>query len=91
MSALTRTTPLTTWSLLVAATLCSFALFETAGASTFHRYANVGIILIAFIKVRWVGLDFMELRHAPPGLRVAFEAWVIAIAATLVRLYLLQS
>jgi hypothetical protein len=77
------------WSLLIVATLCSVALFETAGGSRFRRYANIGILVIAFIKVRWVGLDFMELRRAPVGLRMAFEVWVIAIAAALVGLYLL--
>ncbi len=79
-----------TWSLLVAATLCSFTLFETAGGSAFHHCANVGIILIAFLKVRWIGLDFMELRQAPTGLRAAFEVWVAAAAGTLASLYLLH-
>jgi Prokaryotic Cytochrome C oxidase subunit IV len=78
-----------TWSLLMVATLCSIALVETTGGSRLRRYVNVGIIVIAFIKVRWVGLDFMELRRAPLGLRLAFEIWVIAIAGALVGLYLL--
>jgi hypothetical protein len=83
--------PLLIWSLLILATLCSFSLFEAAGGSRFQRCANVAIIIIAFIKVRWVGLDFMELRGAPLGLRIAFEVWVIAIAGTLVGLYLMAA
>ena len=57
-------TPFTIWALLIVATLCSVILVETSGGLGFRRSATVGIICIAFIKVRWVGLDFMELRNA---------------------------
>jgi caa(3)-type oxidase subunit IV len=43
--------------------------------------AVVGIFLIAAVKVRYVILDFMELRHAPIPVRAAFEAWPFAVAA----------
>src|SRR4051812_27115674 len=43
--------------------------------------AVVGIFLIAAIKVRYVMLDFMELRDAPIRVRVAFEAWPFGVAA----------
>ena len=43
--------------------------------------AVVGIFLIAALKVRYVMLDFMELRHAPIPVRVAFEAWPVAVTA----------
>jgi hypothetical protein len=49
------------------------------------------VIAVAFIKVRFVGLDFMELRRAPFGLRLAFELWLIVIGITLVILYWLQT
>ena len=42
--------------------------------------AVVGIFLIAALKVRYVMLDFMELRHAPIR-RVAFESWPLVVAA----------
>ncbi len=42
--------------------------------------AVVGIFLIAALKVRFVILDFMELRHAPVPVRMAFEVWVVAVA-----------
>jgi len=41
------------------------------------------VIFLAFLKVRWVLLDFMELRSAPTKLRLLFEAWVIGVAACL--------
>jgi heme/copper-type cytochrome/quinol oxidase subunit 4 len=42
--------------------------------------AVVGIFLIAAVKVRFVMLDFMELRDAPIPVRVAAEAWPVAVA-----------
>jgi hypothetical protein len=38
--------------------------------------AMVGTFLIAAVKVRFVLLDFMELRTAPLPVRIAFEAWI---------------
>ena len=67
------------WALLVAATLGSWTLGGGHG---------VALIAVAFVKVRLVGLYFMELRAAPVALRVAFEGWVVAAAGILVGLYL---
>jgi heme/copper-type cytochrome/quinol oxidase subunit 4 len=46
--------------------------------------AVVGIFVIAAVKVRYVMLDFMELRHAPRPVRIVFEAWPVAVAAAMV-------
>jgi hypothetical protein len=46
--------------------------------------AVVGTFLIATIKVRYVVLDFMELRHAPLPVRIAFEAWPAIVAVMVV-------
>jgi heme/copper-type cytochrome/quinol oxidase subunit 4 len=43
--------------------------------------AVVGNFLIAAIKVRYVMLDFMELRQAPVPVRAVFEAWPWVVAA----------
>ena len=43
----------------------------------------VGIFLIAAVKVRYVMLDFMELRQAPLPVRAAFEAWPAVVAAAI--------
>jgi cytochrome c oxidase subunit IV len=40
-----------------------------------------GNFLIAAVKVRYVMLDFMELRQAPLPVRAAFEAWPCMVAA----------
>ena len=58
-------TCLTTWGL-------SKDLFSPA-------VAVVGMFLIAAVKVRYVMLDFMELRHAPTPVRIAFEAWPVVV------------
>jgi hypothetical protein len=72
--------------LLIAATLFSW---ESTAVVADMRVATCAIILIAFAKVRYVGLDFMELRNAPLWLRGAFEAWVVLLGSGLVALYLL--
>jgi len=51
------------------------------------RNAGVVILAIAFIKIRFVILDFMELRHAPLGMRLGGEAWVIGVGGVLIALY----
>lgn len=43
--------------------------------------AVLGNFAIAAIKVRYVMLDFMELREGPVLVRVAFEAWPVLVAA----------
>jgi len=73
------------WLLLVMATVLSF------GLGSDHRTGAMVVIAvlgIAAIKVRLVGLDFMELRNAPPPLRFAFEVYCIALWAVLSGCYL---
>ena len=45
--------------------------------------AVIGIFVIAAVKVRYVMLDFMELRQAPIPVRAAFEAWPVVVAAVI--------
>ncbi len=74
------------WLGLLAATAFSWAV----GQGFFHgdqRNAGVVILAIAFVKIRFVILDFMELRNAPLGMRLVAEAWVIGVGGTLIALY----
>jgi heme/copper-type cytochrome/quinol oxidase subunit 4 len=48
--------------------------------------AVVGIFVIAAVKVRFVMLDFMELRTAPIPVRVVFEAWPVLVAGAVILL-----
>jgi Prokaryotic Cytochrome C oxidase subunit IV len=73
------------WLILIAATLVSFAVGAEHGTGS----AIVVVVLaIAAIKVRLVGLDFMELRRAPIPLRALFEGYCMLLWAVLSGLYL---
>jgi hypothetical protein len=74
------------WFLLVAATAISWEMGHGAGFEDI-RYASTAIIVIAFIKVRYVILDFMEIRHAPIWMRAVGIVWVLVVCSALVGLY----
>ncbi|MCV7150806.1 cytochrome C oxidase subunit IV family protein [Mycolicibacterium pyrenivorans] len=82
---LLRTRATVTWLLLVAATVLSWAIGAEHGTGSM---VAVVVLAIAAIKVRYVGLDFMELRHAPIPLRAAFECYCVGMWALLSGLYL---
>ncbi|MCK9504101.1 MAG: cytochrome C oxidase subunit IV family protein [Porticoccaceae bacterium] len=76
------------WLLLVALTTMSWEVGD-GGAS-----AGIGtslvtplLLLVAFFKVRLVGLHFMELKTAPLPLRILFESWVAAVCGLLLLIY----
>ncbi|WP_006247053.1 cytochrome C oxidase subunit IV family protein [Mycolicibacterium tusciae] len=73
------------WLILVAATVVSWAVGAQHGTGSL---VAIVVLAIAAMKVRLVGLDFMELRHAPVPLRAMFEAYCFVIWAVLSGLYL---
>ena len=73
------------WLVLIAATLVSYVLGADHGVGSVMAVAVLGI---AAIKIRLVGLDFMELRSAPLPLRAAFEGYCLLLWAVLSGLYL---
>jgi hypothetical protein len=75
------------WFLLVAATAISWEMGHGVGFDDI-RYASVAIIVVAFIKVRFVILDFMEIRHAPQFMRLIGETWAVIVCAAVVALYI---
>jgi hypothetical protein len=73
------------WVTLVIVTILSWAI----GAE--HAVGSgvaVVVLALAAIKVRLVGLDFMELRNAPWVLRGIFEAYCIILWMVLAGMYL---
>jgi hypothetical protein len=73
------------WLALVIVTIVSWAV----GAD--HQVGSgiaVVVLALALIKVRFVGLDFMELRNAPLILRGIFEAYCIILWMVLAGMYL---
>ncbi|WAJ43351.1 cytochrome C oxidase subunit IV family protein [Mycobacterium sp. Aquia_216] len=87
MTTLLRTPATAVWVILVAATGVSWALGTQHGMPN-HQLASVIILLIAFIKVRLVGLYFMELREAPNVLRGLFEAYCLIVCALLLGVFI---
>jgi caa(3)-type oxidase subunit IV len=75
------------WLVLLAATLLSWESAHSAGE---YRLASSVVLLIAFLKARLIGLEFMELRGAPRVLRFIFETWAVLACATLLALYCLS-
>jgi len=75
------------WIFLILATGLSWQFGHGFGFGDNVAYATVAILIVSFIKIRFVLLDFMELRYAPRPLRAAFEAWMVIVCATLVFLY----
>lgn len=85
---MSRTTVI--WTALVVATLVSYELGHGVGFDDVH-IAGAAILLVTFVKVRFVVLDFMEIRTAPRWMRGLFEAWIVGCAAMLIALFLFGS
>ncbi|MVU80792.1 hypothetical protein GPX89_26505 [Nocardia sp. ET3-3] len=90
MIALARTRATMVWLILIAATSISWALgVEHALGRDGQTTASVIILLVAVVKLRLVGLYFMELRDAPTILRGLFEAYCVVVGAVTLGMYFL--
>jgi Prokaryotic Cytochrome C oxidase subunit IV len=87
MASLFRNRITAIWLLLVAATLLSWESARVGFVAEEHRFVTSAIMLVAFVKVRFVGLHFMELRQAPLPLRLLFEAWLVVVCAAILIVY----
>jgi len=95
MSTLLRTnrSAMVVWAGLMIATLVSWWLGSEeggepgAGASG----ATAAVIVVAFVKVRFVGRHFMEVRDAPLALRLILDVYVVLVCSMLVVIYLLTT
>lgn len=74
------------WIGLIVATLISWRIGTDHGVHA--SLATAIVLVVAFVKVRFVGMYFMELRHAPAWLRVAFEAYCLLVCTALIVMYL---
>ena len=87
MRALLRTAPAVTWMVLVVATAGSYLLGTTHGMR--DRDAIAAVLLgLAFAKIALLGRQFMELQHAAPLLRRAFDLYAVVTGTLLVVLVL---
>jgi hypothetical protein len=76
------------WFGLVGATLVSWYV------GTDHWFDSptgitIAVLLVAFVKVRFVGMYFMDLREAPAHLRMAFDGYCVLVCALIIGCYLL--
>lgn len=84
-----RTKTTAVWAGLIMATFLSW-WFGSRGLESNGEQRLVGatVILIAFVKVRLVGLYFMEIRQGPAALRLLYEGWCLIAAALVIGMYL---
>lgn len=75
------------WVGLLVATGLSWQFGHGFGFGEKFHYATAAILIITFVKIRFVFLDFMELRTAPWPLRMAFEVWAVSVCVILIGLY----
>jgi heme/copper-type cytochrome/quinol oxidase subunit 4 len=76
------------WFFLVAATAVSWYL-GTDHAVDNEDAASAAVLIVAFVKVRFVGMYFMELRHAPTPLRLIYEIWCLVVCSVVVGMFLI--
>lgn len=74
------------WLVLVAATGTSWILATPDRSS---NSAAAVLLVIAFIKVRMIGLHFMGIRQAPAPLRALFEGYVLVVLFMLLSLIII--
>ena len=87
MQTISRTRITLVWSGLILATGLSWQFGHGFGFGEKVHLATAAILIVTFLKIRFVFLDFMELRRAPFPLRLAFEIWAVLACVLLIGLY----
>ena len=77
-----RLSPIVVWTLLVLATLLSYASWLDARWGDI-RLTGSAVVAIALAKVWLIGMRYMEIDEAIWPLRLAFNAWVLVVGAVL--------
>lgn len=87
MSMTTRLTIV--WLALSALTVSAWWIGDTHGHAGFNASVPItlSVLAMAFIKIRLVIQDFMEVRTAPLWLRFATELWLVTLFAGVTWLY----
>ncbi len=77
------------WLLLILFTAFSWWLSATGAARPVQaaHIATTSMFVVAYFKVRMVGMHFMEMKRAPWSLRLLFEAWAVAAFGAIISLY----
>jgi hypothetical protein len=79
------------WLVLVIATGFSwwFGTNHEVHADRYGLETTIGLMLIAFFKVRLVIRCFMEARSAPLIVRIIGDVWVVGVCAAILGVYVL--
>ena len=83
---------LVAWLVLVAITVIYLWIDRSAdetGVLVASTTVTVSAIFLALVKFRVVMREFMDVRHAPPGLRLLTDALVAVIGVALLASYLI--
>lgn len=75
------------WLLLM---LCSGLLWWLGfdhGAVQAIPYGVAALIAIAFLKIRFVVMDFMQVNKAPRLLHLILDGWIFGVGATLILIH----
>ena len=75
------------WILLIAVTCLSWKITDGFEVFGDRRIVASAILIIAFVKTRFVLFDFMELKHAPTIGRLFGEFWWAGNCILLLALY----
>lgn len=71
------------WLLLSSLTVASWALSAYHNTLSSPALLNSLLVIIAFLKIRFVIMHFMEVRSGPPLLRLSCDAWLFISAGGL--------
>ncbi|MGH8195324.1 MAG: cytochrome C oxidase subunit IV family protein [Woeseiaceae bacterium] len=72
------------WAVLMVATVVSSVVGLDHKLVRPSLWLSDMLLTVAFIKVGVIGWWFMELRGAPPALRLIFGGWVVAATTALI-------
>ncbi len=78
------------WLILSAITVISWWLApgHSGGHATASAPITVAVVLLGFVKGRMIIRYFMEVRTAPPWLKMATDAWLIVLWTAILAVYL---
>ena len=85
---LLRSSASAAWAFLVVATVVSWALGTDHAFVDSMETASLIVLVVAFVKVRFVGLYFMELKDAPLPLRALIESYCLVVCCLTIGFYL---
>lgn len=86
VASILRTPASAVWILLVVVTVASWKL--GSGHAVGDVASGIAVLVLSLVKVRFVGLYFMDLKEAGRNLRTAFEVWCGVVCTGLVVMYL---